>query len=151
VPFRRANVGDRYVLAELAQQGWEIGGETSGHIICLDKATTGDGIVAALEVLAVLRQTGKCLAELKAGMQVFPQTMINVRMNRRFDIKASAPVQSALRQIEQELAADGRVVLRASGTEPVVRVMLEGRDLQQIQRLGQQLADTVRRAADEAA
>ncbi len=151
VPFRRANVGDRYVMAELLQQGWEVGGETSGHIMCLDKATTGDGIVAALEVLAVVRQSGKPLAELKAGMQVFPQTMINVRMTRRFDIKTSAPVQSALKQVESELASNGRVVLRASGTEPVVRVMLEGRDPQQIQRLGQQLADTVKRAADEAA
>jgi len=151
VPFRRANVGDRYVLAELAQQGWELGGETSGHIICLDKSTTGDGIVAALEVLAAVCQTGKPLAELKAGMQVFPQAMINVRMSRRFDIKGSAPVQSALKQVESELASNGRVVLRASGTEPVVRVMLEGRDPAQIQRLSQQLADTVKRAADEAA
>jgi phosphoglucosamine mutase len=151
IPFRRANVGDRYVMAELSQQGWELGGETSGHIICLDKSTTGDAIIAALEVLAVVRQTGKSLAELKSGMQVFPQTMINVRMSRRFDLKASAPVQSALQQVESELAANGRVVLRASGTEPVVRVMLEGRDPAQIQRLGQQLADTVKRAADEAA
>jgi len=151
IPFRRANVGDRYVLAELSQQGWELGGETSGHIICLDKSTTGDAIIAALEVLAVVRQTGKSLAELKDGMQVFPQAMINVRMSKRFDVKGSAPVQSALRQVELELAANGRVVLRASGTEPVVRVMLEGRDPAQIQRLGQQLADTVKRAADEAA
>jgi len=151
VPFRRANVGDRYVMAELMQQGWEVGGETSGHIICLDKATTGDGIVAALEVLAVVRQSGKALADLKNGMQIFPQTMINVRMSKRFDLKASAPVQNALKQVENELASNGRVVLRSSGTEPVVRVMLEGRDLQQIQRLGQQLADTVKRAAEEAA
>lgn len=151
IPFRRANVGDRYVMAELSQQGWELGGETSGHIICLDKSTTGDAIIAALEVLAVVRQTGKSLAELKSGMQVFPQTMINVRMSRRFDLKGSAPVQSALKQVESELASNGRVVLRASGTEPVVRVMLEGRDPAQIQRLGQQLADTVKRAADGAA
>jgi phosphoglucosamine mutase len=151
IPFRRANVGDRYVMAQLAQEGWELGGETSGHIICLDKSTTGDGIIAALEVLAVMRQTGKSLAELTAGMQIFPQTMINVRMSRRFDLKASAPVQEALRAVEQELAADGRVVLRASGTEPVVRVMIEGRDPQQVQRLGEQLADTVKRAADAAA
>ena len=151
IPFRRANVGDRYVMAELGQQGWELGGETSGHIICLDKSTTGDAIIAALEVLAVMRQTGRSLAELKAGMQVFPQTMINVRMARRFDLKASVPVQRALQQVETELASNGRVVLRASGTEPVVRVMLEGRDPAQIQRLGQQLADTVKRAADAAA
>ena len=151
IPFRRANVGDRYVMAQLAQEGWELGGETSGHIICLDKSTTGDGIIAALEVLAVMCQTGKALAELTAGMHVFPQTMINVRMSRRFDLKASAPVQQALRAVEQELAADGRVVLRASGTEPVVRVMIEGRDPAQIRRLGEQLADTVKRAAEAAA
>jgi len=151
VPFRRANVGDRYVMALLQQEGWEIGGETSGHLLCLDKSTTGDGIVAALEVLAVVRQTGKTLAELKAGMQIFPQTMINVRMSKRFDLKASAPVQKALGEVEKELAANGRVVLRASGTEPVVRVMIEGRDPALVARLGQQLADTVKRAADEAA
>ena len=151
IPFRRANVGDRYVMAQLTQEGWELGGETSGHIICLDKSSTGDGIIAALEVLAVMRQTGKSAAELTAGMHVFPQTMINVRMSRRFDLKASAPVQEALRAVEQELAADGRVVLRASGTEPVVRVMIEGRDAEQIQRLGQQLADTVKRAAEATA
>jgi phosphoglucosamine mutase len=151
IPFRRANVGDRYVMAELLQQGWELGGETSGHVICLDKTTTGDAIIAALEVLAVMRQTGQGLAELAAGMQVFPQTMINVRMSRRFDLKSSAPVQQALKAVEQELAADGRVVLRASGTEPVVRVMIEGRDSGQIERLGRQLADTVQRAAEAAA
>ena len=151
VPFKRTQVGDRYVMAELMQQGWELGGETSGHIICLDKSTTGDGIIAALEVLMVVYQSGKSLAELKVGMQVFPQTMINVRMSKRFDLKASAPVQKALGEVEKELATNGRVVLRASGTEPVVRVMLEGRDSALIQRLGQQLADTVKRAADEAA
>ena len=151
VPFRRANVGDRYVMALLQQEGWEVGGETSGHLLCLDKSTTGDGIVAALEVLAVVRQSGKSLAELKAGMQIFPQTMINVRMSRRFDLKASVPVQKALGEVEAELAANGRVVLRASGTEPVVRVMIEGRDPALVARLGQQLADTVKRAAEEAA
>ena len=151
VPFRRANVGDRYVMAMLQQEGWEVGGETSGHLLCLDKSTTGDGIVAALEVLAVVRQTGKSLADLKAGMQIFPQTMINVRMSKRFDLKASAPVQKALGEVEKELAANGRVVLRASGTEPVVRVMIEGRDPALVARLGQQLADTVKRAAEEAA
>jgi phosphoglucosamine mutase len=151
VPFRRANVGDRYVMALLQQEGWEVGGETSGHLLCLDKSTTGDGIVAALEVLAVVRQSGKSLAELKAGMQIFPQTMINVRMSRRFDLKASVPVQKALGEVEAELAANGRVVLRASGTEPVVRVMSEGRDPALVARLGQQLAETVKRAAEEAA
>jgi phosphoglucosamine mutase len=151
VPFRRANVGDRYVMAQLVQEGWDLGGETSGHIICLDKTTTGDGLIAALEVLAILRQSGRSLTELAAGMQVFPQTLINVRMSRRFDLQASAPVQQALRAVESELGSNGRVVLRASGTEPVVRVMLEGRDPQQVERLGQQLAETVKRAAEVAA
>ena len=151
IAFKRAQVGDRYVMAMLQQENWEIGGETSGHLLCLDKSTTGDGIIAALEVLAVVRQSGKSLAELKAGMQIFPQTMINVRMSRRFDLKNSAPVQKALGEVEQELAANGRVVLRASGTEPVVRVMIEGRDPALVARLGQQLADIVKRAAEEAA
>jgi phosphoglucosamine mutase len=151
VPFLRANVGDRFVMAMLQQEGWEVGGETSGHLLCLDKSTTGDGIVAALEVLAVVRQSGKSLAELKAGMQIFPQTMINVRMSKRFDLKTSVLVQNALVEVENELAANGRVVLRASGTEPVVRVMIEGRDSVLVARLGQQLADTVKRAAEEAA
>ncbi len=148
IPFKRAQVGDRYVMNMLHQDGWELGGETSGHIICLDKSTTGDGIVAALEVLAVLVQSGKSLADLKSGMQVYPQTMINVRMTRRFDIKTSKEVMLTLGAVEKELAANGRVVLRASGTEPVVRVMVEGRDALLIERLGQALADTVRRAAE---
>ena len=148
IPFKRAQVGDRYVMNMLHQDGWELGGETSGHIICLDKSTTGDGIVAALEVLAVLVQSGKSLADLKSGMQVYPQTMINVRMTRRFDIKTSKEVMLTLGAVEKELAANGRVVLRASGTEPVVRVMVEGRDALLIERLGQALADTVKRAAE---
>lgn len=151
IPFRRAQVGDRYVMSMLQQEGWELGGETSGHIILLDKSTTGDGIVAALEVLATVVQSGKSLAELKSGMTVYPQTMINVRMARRFDLNGSSPVSKALREVEAELGAHGRVVLRPSGTEPVVRVMIEGRELQQINRLAEQLANVVRRAADEAA
>jgi phosphoglucosamine mutase len=151
IPFRRAQVGDRHVMSVLQQEGWEVGGETSGHIILLDKSTTGDGIVAALEVLATIVQSGKSLAELKAGMTVYPQTMINVRMARRFDLNGSSPVRQALREVEAELGAHGRVVLRPSGTEPVVRVMIEGREMQQIHRLAEQLANIVRRAADEAA
>jgi phosphoglucosamine mutase len=132
----------------LQQEGWELGGETSGHIICLDKNTTGDGIIAALEVLAVIRQSGKPLAQLKAGMTVYPQTLINVRMNRNIDVNASSQLKAAVSEVERELAANGRVVLRASGTEPVVRVMIEGRDADQNERLGQRLAETVLRVAD---
>jgi phosphoglucosamine mutase len=151
IPFKRAAVGDRYVLGLLQQEGWELGGETSGHLICLDKSTTGDGIIAALEVLAAMIQSGKTLAELKSGLTICPQTMVNVRTRARVDIKGSALLQQALREVEGELGTNGRVVLRPSGTEPVVRVMVEGRDAQQIQRLAQQLADTVRRVADQAA
>jgi phosphoglucosamine mutase len=151
VPFKRAQVGDRYVMALLQQEGWEIGGETSGHILCLDKTTTGDGIVSALEVLAVMAQSGRTLAQLKDGMPIYPQVMINVRMTRKFDVKGSVEVSAAVQAAEQELGTRGRVVLRASGTEPVVRVMIEGQDAAQVERLTRTLADTVKRAADAAA
>ena len=147
IPFKRAPVGDRYVMAMLAQERWDLGGESSGHIICLDKSTTGDGIIAALQVLATMRESGRSLSDLKAGMFVYPQTMINVRMQKRFDVKTSQQVMTAVAEAEQELAANGRVVLRASGTEPVVRVMVEGQDIRVVERLSQHLADTVKRAA----
>ena len=149
IPFARAAVGDRYVLAMLHERKWELGGETSGHIICLDRSTTGDGIIAALQVLAAVVGTGKSLSQLMAGLETYPQTMINVRMARRFNVKESAQVQQAVRDVESELADAGRVVLRASGTEPVVRVMVEGQDKSQVERLSRQLADTVRRAAED--
>jgi len=148
IPFKRSAVGDRYVLSLLQQEGWILGGETSGHILCLDKSTTGDGIIAALEVLAVVMNSGRSLSELRAGLDIFPQTMINVQMASRFDVRQSPPVIQAVVEAETELNGRGRVVLRASGTEPVVRVMVEGHDRAQIERLGQSLADTVRRAAD---
>ncbi len=151
VPFLRAPVGDRYVLSLLNEHGWELGGETSGHIICLDRATTGDGIIAALQVLAAMRGSGKTLAELRSGLEIYPQTMINVRMKQRFDVKESPRVQQAIKEVESELAGNGRVVLRASGTEPVIRVMVEGRDAAQVERLSRHLADTVKSAAEEAA
>jgi phosphoglucosamine mutase len=150
IPFARAAVGDRYVLSMLHEKGWEIGGETSGHIICLDRSTTGDGIVAALQVLAAMIGTGKTLEQLSAGVEIYPQTMINVRMARRFDVKGSSKVQQAVRAAESELADRGRVVLRASGTEPVVRVMVEGDDKVVVDRISRTLADTVKSAAEEA-
>ncbi len=150
IPFARARVGDRHVLALMQENGWELGGETSGHIICLDKSTTGDGMIAALEVLAVMKQTGKPLAELKSGMAVYPQTLINVRTLHRMDLNGTPRIMDAVRAVENELNGTGRVVLRASGTEPVVRVMVEGRDATQIERLGQQIADVVRNAAEAA-
>ena len=151
IPFRRAAVGDRYVLSMLSDNGWELGGESSGHIICLDRSTTGDGIIAALQVLVAVVASGKSLKDIKSGMETYPQTMINVRMKRRFDVKESRAVQQAIKDVEKELADKGRVVLRASGTEPLIRVMVEGRDMGQVQRLAQFLADTVQRAAEAAA
>jgi phosphoglucosamine mutase len=150
VGFVRARVGDRYVMSELVQRGWELGGESSGHIICLDKTTTGDGMVSALQVLAAMRDARKPLDELKAGMQRFPQSMINVRMAQRFDVDSSDLVQRAVAAAQGELADQGRVLLRASGTEPVIRVMVEGRDSVAVARLSQELADTVKAAADAA-
>jgi len=128
IEFRRAAVGDRYVLALLREAQGILGGETSGHIICLDKTTTGDGLVSALQVLAVMKQTGLSLAELTSGVQKFPQVLLNVKVATRFDPATVPAVQTAVARIEQQLAGEGRVVLRPSGTEPVIRVMVEGRD-----------------------
>jgi phosphoglucosamine mutase len=147
IEFRRAQVGDRYVLSMLRESDGILGGETSGHIICLDKTTTGDGLVSALQVLAIMKQTGRSLAELTAGMQKFPQVLLNVRVARRFDPKGVPAVQSAVSRIEDRLAGEGRVVLRASGTEPVIRVMVEGRDETTTRSLASELADVVRAAA----
>jgi phosphoglucosamine mutase len=147
IEFRRAQVGDRYVLAMLKETGGMLGGETSGHLLCLDKATTGDAMVAALQVLAVMRETGKTLQELAAGMSKMPQVMVNVRVAQRFDPSANAKVRDAVAAIESRLAGAGRVVLRASGTEPVIRVMVEGRDQPTTAACAHELADVVRRAA----
>jgi phosphoglucosamine mutase len=147
VEFRRAPVGDRYVLGMLRDSGGILGGETSGHILCLDKTTTGDGLVSALQVLAVMRQTGTPLAELTAGMPKFPQVLLNVKVARRFDPSTVPAVRDAVRRVENRLSGEGRVVLRASGTEPVIRVMVEGRDEGLTKALAVELADVVRSAA----
>ena len=147
IDFRRAPVGDRYVLGMLRETGGILGGETSGHLLCLDKTTTGDGLISAMQVLAVMKETGRPLAELTAGVARMPQILLNVRVERRFDPGASAPVQEAVRKIEQELADSGRVVLRASGTEPVIRVMVEGRDERVTRAHAESLAAVVRAAA----
>jgi phosphoglucosamine mutase len=128
IEFRRAAVGDRYVLALLREVQGILGGETSGHIICLDKTTTGDGLVSALQVLAVMKQTGLSLAELTSGVQKFPQVLLNVKVVKRFDPANVPAVQAVVARIEKHLGSEGRVVLRPSGTEPVIRVMVEGRD-----------------------
>lgn len=142
--FVRAAVGDRYVMAELESRGWNLGGEASGHIVCLDKATTGDAIVAALQVLAAMVASDRSLAELKGGMSKYPQVLINVRLAEKIDLAASTAVQTAVRAAEQRLGDQGRVLLRASGTEPVIRVMVEGQDAVLVQTLAEELAEAVR-------
>jgi phosphoglucosamine mutase len=147
IEFRRAQVGDRYVLSQLKESGGTLGGETSGHILTLDKTTTGDALVAALQVLAVIRETGQPLAELSSGMQRFPQVMVNVRVARRFDPREVPAVRDAVERLEQRLAGHGRVVLRASGTEPVIRVMVEAEDEAQARSTADELAAAVLAAA----
>jgi phosphoglucosamine mutase len=147
VRFMRSAVGDRYVLQMLRMHGGALGGEASGHLLCLDKTTTGDGLIVALQVLAVMKATGKSLAELAAGMQRFPQTMINVRVAERFDAARHPAVAPAIAAVERALGERGRVVLRASGTEAVIRVMVEGEDAQVVERHAAALAEAVRAAA----
>ena len=147
IEFRRASVGDRYVLEALKDSGGILGGETSGHMLVLDKTTTGDGLICALQILAVIKESGKPLSELTKGMPKYPQTMVNVRTERRMDPGLSAEIQDAVAIAEAELADKGRVVLRASGTEPVIRVMVEGEDRQQVLSLANRLASVVASAA----
>ena len=147
IPFQRAKVGDRYVLQELQQRGWTLGGESSGHLICLDKTTTGDGLVSALQVLTQLQFMRQPLHELAAQMSMFPQVMINVRLPARTkaaDICKLEAVTKAVEQAEQELAASGRVLLRPSGTEPVIRVMVEGEDGDKVQTLCERISAVVK-------
>ena len=143
IEFVRARVGDRHVIAMMQQQGWELGGESSGHIICADLATTGDGIVAALQVLVALHSAGVDLATLKAGMVKFPQHMINVRVAGRVDLQGVPGLAEAVVATEAQLGERGRVLLRPSGTEPLVRVMIEGEDAAQVEKLCQKLAASV--------
>jgi len=147
VPFLRAAVGDRYVLQLLRSHGGALGGEASGHLLCLDKTTTGDGLIVALQVLAVMKATGQSLAELAAGMQRYPQKLINVRVAERFDAAKHPAVAPAIAAVERALGERGRVVLRASGTEPLIRVMVEGEDAQAVERHATALAEAVRAAA----
>ena len=142
--FVRADVGDRYVMEELHNHGWSIGGESSGHIICLDRTTTGDGIVSSLQILAAMMGSGKSLHELKKGMEKYPQRMINVRIKEKVDPFSSEQVTQAVKDTEQRLADNGRVLLRASGTEPLIRVMIEGSDEQQVMSEVEELAKVVK-------
>lgn len=148
VPFARAKVGDRYVLEQLHERGWKLGGENSGHIICLDRHTTGDGIVSALQVLAALRQRGCTLAEACADLVFYPQRLINVRLPAGFDWQADRGIAAARQAAEAELGDGGRVLLRPSGTEPLLRVMVEGRDGEQVERLANAIAGAVRESVE---
>ena len=147
IEFRRAHVGDRYVMEMLKETGGQLGGETSGHLLCLDKTTTGDGLISALQVLVVMRQSGRSLAELTAGMPRFPQTLINVRTAARIKVDESAEIRAAVEEAERSLAERGRILVRASGTEPVVRVMVEGEDENEVDRLARSLAGEIERIA----
>jgi phosphoglucosamine mutase len=143
VPFARAKVGDRYVLEMLIERGWECGGENSGHILCLDKHTTGDGMISALQVLAALARNQVSLAEYVSDLVMFPQVLINIRTEGKFDFAASAAVTDAVNAAETKLSGTGRVLLRASGTEPLIRVMVEGEDHALVASLAKSIAAVV--------
>jgi phosphoglucosamine mutase len=143
ISFKRAKVGDRYVMELLKEDGWHLGGEGSGHIICLDRTTTGDGIVSALQVLYALQQSGESLSDMKAGMKKYPQLLINVRVNGPVDLASSKKIQSAVRDVEAKMGKRGRVLLRPSGTEPLVRVMVEGEDSAEVEQVANHLAQVV--------
>jgi phosphoglucosamine mutase len=148
VPLIRANVGDRYVMQQLRQHEGVLGGETSGHILCLDRATTGDGIVAALAVLEALTRSGEDLAVARRGLKKMPQVMLNVRADGAREALSGSMVKQALAEVEQVLHGRGRVVLRASGTEPLVRVTIEGADAAEVQQLAEKLAGIVKSEAE---
>ena len=144
VPLIRAKVGDRYILEELVGRGWQLGGENSGHLLVLDRHTTGDGIVSALQVLQAVSRTGQSLPALLDGVQLFPQVMINVRLAVRSDWQQNATLVAEKARVEQELGSDGRVLIRASGTEPVLRVMVETRERAVAQALAARLAEAAK-------
>ncbi len=151
IRLARAKVGDRYVLERMHENGWRLGGENSGHIICLDRHSTGDGIISSLQVLAALRRLDATLSEACADMMLYPQRLINVRMPAGFDWQDDPDIHAAKDAAEAELADRGRVLLRPSGTEPLLRVMVEGDDAEQVERLARSIADAVEQAccADE--
>jgi phosphoglucosamine mutase len=144
VLFARARVGDRYVLEELEKNGWNLGGEGSGHLLALDKHTTGDGLVSALLILQACVRSGKSMAQLLNGVELYPQTLINVRLAPGQDWKSNPDLEAATKQVEAELGDSGRVLIRASGTEPLVRVMVEARDAGQAHQCAERIADTLR-------
>jgi phosphoglucosamine mutase len=147
VDFARARVGDRYVLEELSARGWVLGGEGSGHLLVLDRHSTGDGIISALQVLQAVIRSGKSLADQLEGVRLFPQSLINVQLRQGFEWRTHEAFQETLRIVESELGNSGRVLVRPSGTEPVLRVMVETHDHSTAKRLAQSLADAAGNAA----
>lgn len=146
IAFARAKVGDRYVMEQLHARGWLLGGETSGHVLCLDRTTTGDGLVTALQVLSVMRRSGRPLAELKRFMAKYPQRLVNVALARGYDPDRCQHAQGAIAEAEARLDGRGRVLLRKSGTEPLVRVMVEGQDAVLVDELSEHIAAQLRAA-----
>ena len=144
VEFVRAKVGDRYVLEELEKRGWLLGGEGSGHLLALDKHTTGDGLISALQVLQACVRSGKTIAQLLGDVQLFPQTLINVRLRPGQDWKNNTAMADTTRAVEAELGNTGRILIRPSGTEPLLRVMVEARNAEQARACAQRVADTLR-------
>ena len=149
IAFLRAQVGDRNVLAMLNESGGTLGGETSGHILCLDKTTTGDGLICALQVLAIMKQSGAGLAELGAAMQKYPQVLLNVRVAKRFDPLGETKVMQVVGEVERRFNGSGRIVLRASGTEALIRVMVEGSDTAMVKKAAKDIAAAVQTVSNE--
>jgi phosphoglucosamine mutase len=143
IPFGRAKVGDRYVLEMLVENGWQLGGENSGHILCLDKHSSGDGIIAALQVLAALKAQKQTLTKVGKALTLYPQVLINVPVKQRIDMNANSAIQASVQAAEQALNGSGRILLRASGTELKLRVMVEGQDGQLVKKLATQIAEVV--------
>ena len=143
IPFARAKVGDRYVLETLVERGWECGGENSGHLLCLDRHSTGDAIISSLQVLAALVAGGQTLGDFTRELMLLPQVLVNVRLAGKSDLQA-APIRAAVASAEADLAGKGRVLLRPSGTEPVVRVMVEGEDAGHVRSLAESIASAVK-------
>jgi len=143
IPFVRAPVGDRFVMEHLKKQGWILGGESSGHIVNLSLTTTGDGIISALQILRVMMESNKSLYALRTNMTKMPQTLINVKVEQSFALAQHVEIQNAVKKAEQKLGNAGRILLRASGTEPVIRVMIEGENADEVHQLAQEVADVV--------
>ena len=146
IPFLRANVGDRYVHELLEERKWQLGGESSGHLLCKDKHTTGDGIISALQVLYALRDTHKTLAEFMRGVTLFPQRLINVKVHKSFNLNANKVVNAVKKEAEADLGDEGRLLIRASGTEPLIRVMVEGKSKQKVNYWSERIAGVIETA-----